>query len=740
VLLGIPGAIMVEKWSARRAMAATMLIWGAVAAATGLIHTKPEFYVMRFALGVTEAGFFPGMITYLTHWYSPRDRAKAVAMFMAAIPMSQVIAAPISAVLLRVHWLGLGGWRWLLILEGAPAVVCGMISWFYLTDWPRQAKWLEPAERDWLSAELERESNTKASAGRMPWYRALRNPNVLLLCFVYFGGTSGTYGLGLWMPKMLQRVGHLNPVQTSWYTAIPALVAVPVMLLFGWHSDRTGERKWHTAIPRFAGAAALAGMALANLNLPAALVLFSVAFAGVVAAYPSLWAIPSSFLGASAAAASIGLINSVGNLGGFYGPYTIGWLSDKMGSYAGGLWAVAAALFLSGAVVLVVRPRGGRLGGDAPMPAAQTAAATKSVAKLVIVAILAAGSVARGQQNQYPKPTALPNPYRLVAGWPTLPKSMNGGRWGEVIRVHVDTKGNIWVFHRCFNVVPAGSATCIGQGPVNPPILEFDASGKLLKSFGVGLFAYPHGFTIDGDGNLWATDVNNEETILGMSAKNASGVMLGQEAIKLSPEGKVLLMLGREGVAGTGADGFDRPTGVAVASNGDIFVSDGHSPNQHNASRVVKFSKDGHFLKEWGRKGSAAGEFNEPHDIFVGGSRGWVYVADRGNSRVEVFDQDGNYITAWKQFGQPSSVFVGKDDTIYIGASFRDSSAKKGELRGITIGNAIDGSLKAFIPDPADLDKVIRGTSASGIAADSEGSVFAADVGAHNLRKYVKVK
>jgi ACS family tartrate transporter-like MFS transporter len=723
VLLGIPGAIMVEKWSARKAMAVTMLIWGTVAAATGLIHTKPEFYVMRFALGVTEAGFFPGMITYLTHWYCPKDRAKAVAMFMAAIPMSQVIAAPISALLLKVQWLGLAGWRWLLILEGAPAVVCGVISWFYLTDWPRQAKWLEPQERDWLSAELERETSTKASGGRMPWYRALADQNVLLLCFVYFGGTSGTYGLGLWMPKMLQRVGHLNAIQTSWYTAIPALVAVPVMLIFGWHSDRTGERKWHTAIPRFAGAAALAGVALVSVNLSAALILFSVAFAGVVAAYPSLWAIPSSFLGAGAAAASIGLINSIGNLGGFFGPYTIGWLSDKMGSYAGGLWAVAAALLLSGAVVLVVRPK---------------AAMTGASAVIAIAAILATVNVVRAQP--YPKPTELPNPYRLVEGWPALPKAMNGGRWGEVIRVHVDSKGNIWVFHRCFNVVPAGSATCIGQGPANPPILEFDRSGKLLKSFGVGLFAYPHGFTIDGDGNLWVTDVNDQEAILGMSAKNASGVLMGQEALKLSPEGKVLTTLGREGVAGTGADGFDRPTGVAVAPNGDIFVSDGHSPNKHNASRVVKFSKDGRFIKEWGRKGSAPGEFNEPHDIFVGGSRGWVYVADRGNSRVEVFDQDGKYITEWQQFGQPSSVFVGKDDTIYIGASFPYASAKKGELRGITIGNAIDGSLKAFIPDPADLDKVIRGTSASGLAADSEGSVFAADVGAHNLRKYVKVK
>ena len=357
VLLGIPGAIIVEKWSARKAMASTMLVWGCVAAATGLIHTKPEFYGMRFVLGVTEAGFFPGMITYLTHWYCSKDRGKAVAMFMAAIPMSQVIAAPISALLLRVHWLGLSGWRWLLILEGAPAVVCGIISWFYLTDWPRQAKWLHPEEREWLTGELQREGSRKAAAGRIPWYRALGNLNVLLLCFVYFGGTSGTYGLGLWMPKMLQKVGHLSAVQTSWYTAFPALAAVPLMLICGWHSDRTGERKWHTAIPRFAGAAAMAGVALVSVNLPAALVLFSIAFGGVVAAYPSLWAIPSSFLGASGAAASIGLINSVGNLGGFFGPYTIGWLSDKMGSYAGGLWAVAAALSLSGVVVLMVRVR-----------------------------------------------------------------------------------------------------------------------------------------------------------------------------------------------------------------------------------------------------------------------------------------------------------------------------------------------------------------------------------------------
>jgi len=357
VVLGIPGALLVEKWSARKAMTVTMIVWGCVASATGLIQTKPEFYSMRFVLGLAEAGFFPGIITYLTHWYTPRDRAKAVAMFMAAIPMSQVVASPISALLIKVNWMHLSGWRWLLILEGAPAVVCGVVSWFYLTDWPRQARWLPAEGREWLAGELEREGSLKAAAGKMSLWKALRSRDVWLLAAVYFGGTTGTYGLGLWMPKMLQKVGHLNAVATSWYTAIPALVAVPAMLICGWHSDRSGERRWHTAAPRFIGCIALLAVTAASVGLPSALVLFAIAFSGLVAAYPSLWAIPTSFLGAAAAAGSIGLINSVGNLGGFFGPYTIGWLSDLTGSYAGGLWAVAGALFLSGFIVLFVRSR-----------------------------------------------------------------------------------------------------------------------------------------------------------------------------------------------------------------------------------------------------------------------------------------------------------------------------------------------------------------------------------------------
>jgi DNA-binding beta-propeller fold protein YncE len=343
-------------------------------------------------------------------------------------------------------------------------------------------------------------------------------------------------------------------------------------------------------------------------------------------------------------------------------------------------------------------------------------------------------------QTTYPSPRELPNPYRLVDGWPAIPKSMNGGHWGEVIRVHVAPNGNIWVFQRCFNVVPPGHATCINRGTANPPILEFNPAGTLIRSFGAGLYAYPHGFTVDPQGNLWTTDVNDEAAVLGMSAKNAAGVLMGQEVLKLSPEGRVLMTLGKEGVSGNGPDTFDRPTGVAIGANGDIFVTDGHSPNAHNNARVLKFTRDGKFIKSWGQKGAAPGDFDEPHDIFIGGTQNRVYVADRKNARIQVFDQDGKFIAAWKQFGEPSSVFVGKDDTIYVGGAFPDASVKKGLLRGIVVGNAKDGSLKAFIPDPADPAKLDVGTTASGITADPEGSIYAADVAAHNLRKYVRVK
>lgn len=356
-LLAIPGAMLVEGWSARKTMAATMGLWGLVASATGFIRTPHEFYAMRLLLGVAEAAFFPGMITYLSHWYRSEDRAKAVAMFMTAIPVSRVIASPISAALLNVRWIGLGGWRWLLILEGVPAIIFGIASLLYLTDRPKAARWLSQEERDWLCGELQREAVGPSRVGRSALMAAIRQWDVWLLCLAYFGGTTGEYGLSLWLPKILQRMTNLTAAKTALLTAIPSLVAIPAMLVWGWSSDRARERRWHAAIPRMIAGISLGAIAYQSLGVPVALGAFSLATAGISAGYGPLWAMPGTFLGSSAAAASIGLINAFGNLGGFAGPSVIGWFSSTRG-YAGGLWAVAGALIASGAFALLVRKRG----------------------------------------------------------------------------------------------------------------------------------------------------------------------------------------------------------------------------------------------------------------------------------------------------------------------------------------------------------------------------------------------
>ena len=366
----------------------------------------------------------------------------------------------------------------------------------------------------------------------------------------------------------------------------------------------------------------------------------------------------------------------------------------------------------------------------------------------VVVATLVTPHAQVSRESPVPKPT-LPNPYRLEPAWPTLPATMKGpaGRkWGEVIRVHVAPNGHIWVFHRCFNDKPNGDASCVNRGDANPPILEFNSGGKLLRSLGVGLFAHPHGFTVDKDGNIWTTDTNDDETILGVPAKNSRGITMGQTVLKISPAGKVLMTIGTEGVGGNGPYLFDRPTGVSVAKNGDVFVADGHSGNKSKTARIVKYSADGKFIKSWGQMGSEPGNFREPHDLYVGGSKGYVYVADRQNNRIQVFDQDGAFIAAWKQFGQPSSVYVDKRDNIYVGATYESVAPGQTALRptpgpndrAIVIGNAITGELKFLIPDPGDLRKMTdTGTSASGIAVDDRGNIYAADVGFNNLRKYV---
>src|SRR5262245_658080 len=352
VLFEIPCALLVERWSARRLMARILISWGAVTVLVALVRTAGQFYAARFLLGAAEAGFFPGILVYLTHWFRYRDRAKAAALFTAAIPVANLIGSPLAGVILGVHWLGWPGWRWLFVLEGLPAVVLGLVTLSFLTDRPQDAAWLKPEERAWIAGELQREREVVAD-GSAPVFAALRMPKVLLLTAVYFLAVSGIYGFVVWFPTILKRATGYSNLAVTLLAALPFLAGLIVMLLNGWHSDRTGERRWHTAIPLFAGAAALGG-AVAAGNPALAFALMVIAGAATTAFLPSFWPLPTEFLSGSAAAAAIGLINSIGNLGGFLGPYAIGYLRWHSGSFTPGLLVLLAAMAGAGLLVLTL--------------------------------------------------------------------------------------------------------------------------------------------------------------------------------------------------------------------------------------------------------------------------------------------------------------------------------------------------------------------------------------------------
>jgi DNA-binding beta-propeller fold protein YncE len=306
-----------------------------------------------------------------------------------------------------------------------------------------------------------------------------------------------------------------------------------------------------------------------------------------------------------------------------------------------------------------------------------------------------------------------PNPYRTIENWAKLPE---GRLWGSTAGVTVDRNGNIWVAERC------GANNCAGS--TLAPILEFDPSGKLLASFGAGMFVFPHGITADRDGNIWVTDGD---------AKDGKG----HQVFKFSPKGKVLLTLGKPGVAGAGEDTFDKPSAVAIAANGDIFVADGHGGDSN--ARIVKFSKDGKFIMTWGKKGSAPGELNIPHALAFD-SKGRLFVADRGNNRIQIFDQNGKFIDQWQQFSRPSGIFIDRNDVIYVADSESGSVAKDHAAwkRGIRIGSAKDGSVASFIPDPNTVPNFTGTSAAEGVAADAKGVIYGAEVGPKDVKKYIK--
>jgi D-galactonate transporter len=355
LLLEIPGSILVEKWSARRWIARIMISWGILAIITGFIQNSTQFYWIRFLLGAAEAGFFPGVIVYFSHWFRYEDRAKAVALLMAAIPISNMIGSPLSGLLLKVNWFGLVGWRWLFILEGAPAIIFGVITIFYLTDWPHQASWLREDEREWIISELELEKQAKLANHSYRILQALRHREVVLLTFAYFFMVTAVYGFQFWLPTIIKNLSGFSNMTITLIAAIPYCVGLVAILLIGWSSDRTRERRWHTALSMLATAVGLLLSVAFHNSTGLAMSMFCVAAIGIYGYLPGFWSLPTSFLSGTAAAASIGLINSFGNLGGFVGPYVVGYLSAATKSFVAGVVYLSASALVAAFFVLALR-------------------------------------------------------------------------------------------------------------------------------------------------------------------------------------------------------------------------------------------------------------------------------------------------------------------------------------------------------------------------------------------------
>lgn len=363
-LFEIPGSVLVEKWSARGWISRIMISWGIVAVGMGFIQNATQFYWLRFLLGVAEAGFFPGLLVYLSHWFRQEDRAKAVALFMSAVPVSTILGAPISGLLMEIEWLGYEGWRWLFILEGAPAIIFGVVTLFYLTDKPSQAKWLKDDERQWIIGELERERALKLAQGRVPLRQTLRERDVWLLALAYFGMVSGLYGFNLWLPTIVKQLSGLSNMLSILVTAIPYCVGLAAMLMIGWSSDRSGERRWHAALPMLVGGVGLLAGALLQDYVVTAMLLFCVGAIGIFGHFPGFWAIAYARYTGIAAATVIAIINSLGNLGGFAGPYVIGYINERTGSFVGGILYLSLSAAIAGIAILMVQ----RADGPRPTP------------------------------------------------------------------------------------------------------------------------------------------------------------------------------------------------------------------------------------------------------------------------------------------------------------------------------------------------------------------------------------
>ena len=352
-LFEVPSNIILHKVGARIWIARVMVTWGIIAGGMAFVESSTSFYVMRFLLGVAEAGFFPGIILYLSYWFPARNRAGVIALFMAAAPIATAIGSPISAALLEMHGImGLAGWQWMFLIEAVPAVILGVVVFFYMTDRPEKAAWLKPDEREWLVKTMQAEDANKGGQQQHSILRGLANPRVLALALIYFGTSAGLYTLGIWAPQIIKELG-VSSMTVGLLNAIPPIISVVAMILWSRHSDKTNERIWHVALACLTAAVGLAIAASTGsmFGLIAALTIVNV---GISCSKPPLWSMPTMFLSGAAAATGIATINSIGNLGGFAGPAMIGWVKDQTGSFAGGLYFVAGLLILSTVLTLVL--------------------------------------------------------------------------------------------------------------------------------------------------------------------------------------------------------------------------------------------------------------------------------------------------------------------------------------------------------------------------------------------------
>ena len=352
----IPSNLILERVGARLWMARIMVVWGLVSMGTMFVTDTATFYAARVLLGVAEAGFFPGMVLYLTYWIPATERARTGALFMTAAPIAMIVGAPVSEALLALDGLlGLRGWQWLFLIEGFPAVALGVLALWVFTDRPEQATWLNPEQREWLTRTMAAERAARRGHGHESLAGSLTNRKVWLLCFVYFLNTVVTYGVFLWLPRIMREASGYSGMRLSAITAIPFVVALVGMVVIGTHSDRTGERKGHVAACALTAATGLILAVLFQDSVPLLVLSFALSQLGQRSVMSVFWSIPPMILGGTAAAAGIALINSIGNLGGAVGPSVMGWLREGTNSYSSGLLVLAGALVLEAILVLSLR-------------------------------------------------------------------------------------------------------------------------------------------------------------------------------------------------------------------------------------------------------------------------------------------------------------------------------------------------------------------------------------------------